>query len=141
MPTIEELIIVEGGAPAAVGVGGTLILLPGALRLIGRVLRPVAKEVIKVCQAAGDLVAEARSELEQENAANTARLSSTAAGCVITQGCAAGAESHSGLSEAPRHPITEARPALDQENVANMARPSATGRRGAPRKKPKRRST
>ncbi len=55
----------------AAGVGGALVLVPGALPLLGRVLRPVAKEVIKACQAAGGLVTEARRELERENAART----------------------------------------------------------------------
>ncbi len=79
-----EVLGVEGvAAPVAVGVGA-LLLVPRVLPWVGRVLRPVAKEVIKVgivaydgardtfagaYEATGDLVAEARHEREQESAA------------------------------------------------------------------------
>ncbi len=79
-----EVLGLEGAAaPVAIGVGA-LLLAPRLLPLVGRVLRPVAKEVVKVgvaaydatqatfseaYQATGDLVAEARHEREQESAA------------------------------------------------------------------------
>ncbi len=47
----------------AAGVGGALVLVPGALPLLGRALRRFAKEVIMACHAAKDLVTEARREL------------------------------------------------------------------------------
>ncbi len=74
----------EGAAaPVAIGVGA-LLLVPGLLPAVGGVLRPVAKEVLKVgiaaydgardtfsgaYEAAGDLVAEARHEREEESRA------------------------------------------------------------------------
>ncbi len=79
-----EVLGLEGAAaPVAIGVGA-LLLAPMLLPAVGRVLRPVAKEVLKVgigaydgardtfsgaYEAAGDLVAEARHEREQESAA------------------------------------------------------------------------
>ncbi len=79
-----EVLGLEGAAaPVAIGVGA-LLLAPRLLPAVGRVLRPVAKEMLKVgivaydgardtfsgaYEAAGDLVAEARHEREQESAA------------------------------------------------------------------------
>ncbi len=95
MALFEDLLKLEGvGAPAAaVGVGvllfaprlfPALLLAPRLLPTVGRALRPVAKEVVKVgmtaydaaqatvseaYRATGDLVAEARFERERESAA------------------------------------------------------------------------
>ncbi len=87
-----EALGLEGAAgPVALGVGA-LLLAPRLLPAVGRVLRPVAKEVLKVgivaydgardtfagaYEAAGDLVAEARHERDQQSGAR--RASETAA--------------------------------------------------------------
>ncbi len=67
----------EGAGPIALGVGAVL-LAPTLLPAIGRIIRPVAKGVIKtgialyretaatLAETTGDLVAEARAELESE---------------------------------------------------------------------------
>ncbi len=84
MALLEDVLGMEGAAgPVAIGVGA-LLLAPRVLPIIGRVLRPVAKEVIKIglaaydeahatvseaYQATSDLVAEARSDREKESAA------------------------------------------------------------------------
>ncbi len=95
MALLEDVVKLEGvGAPAAaIGVGvllfaprlfPALLLAPRLLPTVGRALRPVAKEVVKVgitaydaaqatvsgaYQATGDLIAEARQEREQESGA------------------------------------------------------------------------
>ncbi len=81
----EEVAAVEGAAGStALGIGASL-LAPRALPVVGRMLRPLAKGVIKaglvlsdeasavisearakVSKATGDLVAEARAEREKE---------------------------------------------------------------------------
>ena len=77
MALLEDIAKAEGAGPLVLGVGA-LMLAPALLPAIGRVLRPIAKGVIKtgiaiydetyatVREATGDLVAEARSELEHE---------------------------------------------------------------------------
>ncbi len=74
-----EDILEEALGPVAIGVGA-LILIPKLFPSVGRALRPVAKEAIKagiavydrtvatVTEATGDLVAEARAELESDAA-------------------------------------------------------------------------
>ncbi len=83
----EEVAVVEAGGPTALAIGARL-LAPRALPIVGRVLRPLAKGVVKaglllydessaavsktyakVSQATGELVAEARAEREQEKSA------------------------------------------------------------------------
>lgn len=77
MALLEEFF--EGAAgPVAIGVGA-LILAPRVLPAVGRLLRPIAKGAIKtgmalyeetyasMAEATGDLVAEARAELESES--------------------------------------------------------------------------
>jgi hypothetical protein len=68
----------EGAGPVALGVGA-ILLAPTLFPVLGRVVRPVAKGVIKtgmalyretystVAEATGDLVAEARAELDAES--------------------------------------------------------------------------
>lgn len=71
--------VLEGGVgPVALGVGA-IILGPTLFPALGRIVRPIAKGVIKtgiavyeetyasVKEATGDLVAEARAELESES--------------------------------------------------------------------------
>lgn len=71
--------LVEGGAMTGVAIGaGVLLLAPGLLPAVGRVLRPMAVGAIKtgmtvynqvastVRETTEDLVAEARAELEAE---------------------------------------------------------------------------
>jgi hypothetical protein len=77
MALLEDLVKVEGAGPWVLGIGA-LMLAPNLLPAIGRVLRPVAKGVIKtgmtvyeetfatVREATGDLIAEARAELQHE---------------------------------------------------------------------------
>jgi hypothetical protein len=73
-----EDIMEEVLGPVAIGVGA-LLVVPTLFPSVGRALRPVAKQAIKagvsiydrtvttVREAAGDLVAEARAELESES--------------------------------------------------------------------------
>jgi len=68
----------EGAGPVALGVGA-ILLAPTLFPVVGRIIRPVAKGVIKmgialyretyagVAEATGDLVAEARAELDAES--------------------------------------------------------------------------
>ncbi len=81
MALLEELFEFEGvGGPLALGLGA-LLLAPKVLPAVGRILRPVTKEVIKAgimaydearatvsdaYEATGDLVKEARSERDQQ---------------------------------------------------------------------------
>jgi hypothetical protein len=71
--------ILKGGTGTGLLVGlGAVLLAPTVLPAVGRVLRPVAKTAIKtgmvfynetlsgVGEVTGDIVAEARAELEQE---------------------------------------------------------------------------
>jgi hypothetical protein len=76
MELLEE-IFEEALGPVALGIGA-IILIPKLFPAAGRALRPIAKGAIKtgisvyenvfasVVEATGDLVAEARSELEAE---------------------------------------------------------------------------
>ncbi len=82
MAVLEKRIESEVGGPVALGVGAVL-LVPGLLPAVGRILRPVVKGVIKtgiavydetftgLREATGDIVAEARSELESERRTST----------------------------------------------------------------------
>jgi hypothetical protein len=81
MALFEDLFKMKGAAgPTVLGIGA-LLIIPAVLPAIGRILRPVAKELIKTgvsvydeargtvsgaYEAAGDLIAEARSEQENE---------------------------------------------------------------------------
>jgi hypothetical protein len=77
MALLEDVVKMEGAGPLVLGVGA-LMLVPALLPALGRVLRPVAKGIIKtgmsvydetfatVREATGDLIAEARAELEHE---------------------------------------------------------------------------
>ncbi|MGK9164903.1 DUF5132 domain-containing protein [Inquilinus limosus] len=71
--------VLKGGAGTGLLVGiGAVLLAPTVLPTVGRVLRPVAKTVIKtgmvaynetmsgISEVTGDIVAEARAELDQE---------------------------------------------------------------------------
>ncbi len=72
--------LLEGGTGLAIG-AGVLLLVPGVLPAVGRMIRPLAVGAIKagmvvynqatsgMREAAGDLVAEARAELEAEGRA------------------------------------------------------------------------
>ena len=81
MALLEDTIggIFEGGAATGLMVGaGVLLLAPGVLTTIGRVVRPLAVGVVKtgmavyaqttatVREVSEDIVAEARAELEAE---------------------------------------------------------------------------
>jgi hypothetical protein len=78
MAFFEDLFKVNAVTGVAVGVGA-LLLAPGLVPAVGRVLRPAAKAVIKgglvlyretvseIGEVASDLFAEARAELEQGN--------------------------------------------------------------------------
>ena len=81
MALLEDTIgsIFEGGAVTGVMIGaGVVLLAPGLLTTIGRIVRPLAVGVIKtgmvvytqtaatLREAGGDIVAEARAELEAE---------------------------------------------------------------------------
>ena len=71
--------VFEGGMGTGLAVAGAVVLAPTLLPVVGRILRPVAKAAIKgglvlynetlagVGEVAGDLVAEARAELESED--------------------------------------------------------------------------
>ncbi len=77
MALLEDIAKAEGAGPLVLGVGA-IMLAPTLLPALGRVLRPVAKSVIKtgmsvyegtfatMREATGDLIAEARAELEHE---------------------------------------------------------------------------
>jgi hypothetical protein len=78
MAFFEDLFKGSGATGLAVGLGAVM-LAPSVVPALGRVLRPAAKAVIKggmvlyrdtiaeIGEAAGDLVAEARAELEEGN--------------------------------------------------------------------------
>jgi hypothetical protein len=78
MALLEDIAKAEGAGPLVLGVGA-LMLAPTLLPAIGRALRPIAKGVIKTSialydetytsmrEATGDLIAEARAELESES--------------------------------------------------------------------------
>jgi hypothetical protein len=78
MALLEDIVKAEGSGPLVLGVGA-LMLAPTVLPAIGRMLRPVLKGAIKtgitvyeetyasVKEATGDIIAEARAELEQEH--------------------------------------------------------------------------
>ncbi len=84
MALFEDVFKLEGaGSPLAFGIGA-LFLAPVALPLVGRVLRPAAKELLKIgiyaydeaqeavsgaYEATGNLIAEARAEHENESKA------------------------------------------------------------------------
>ena len=73
--------VFEGGMGPGLAVVGAVVLAPTLLPAVGRIMRPVAKAAIKgglvlyretlagVGDVAGDLVAEARAELEAEEGA------------------------------------------------------------------------
>ena len=76
MALLEDFL--TGGTVAGVAVGvGALLLAPSVVPVVGRVLRPAAKAVIKgglvlyretlseIGEVASDLIAEARAEIEQ----------------------------------------------------------------------------
>ena len=78
MAFIEDLF--KGNAVTGVAIGvGALLLAPGVVPAVGRVLRPAAKAMIKgglvlyretvseIGEVASDLFAEARAELEEGN--------------------------------------------------------------------------
>ena len=82
MALIEDLF--KGNAVTGITVGvGALLLAPTVIPAVGRVLRPAVKAAIKggmvfyretiaeIGEAAGDLVAEARAELEAEGQSET----------------------------------------------------------------------
>ncbi len=89
MALFEDL-VEEVLGPVAIGVGA-VILIPKLFPSVGRALRPVAKEAIKagiavydrtvatVTEATGDLVAEARAELESDAAHRAAQQETPAA--------------------------------------------------------------
>jgi len=68
----------KGNVGTGVAVAGAMLLAPTVMPVVGRILRPVAKAVIKTGMVAyretmagvgdvtGDLIAEARSELRQD---------------------------------------------------------------------------
>ena len=76
MSLIEDML--KGNVVAGVAVAGAVLLAPTLLPAVGRTLRPVAKAVIKTGMVAyretlagvgdvtGDLVAEARAELQHD---------------------------------------------------------------------------
>ena len=80
MALFEEILEEGLGWPIALGIGA-LALAPKVLPAVGRILRPVAKGVIKagitvyeetfasISEATGDLVAEARHELSEARSA------------------------------------------------------------------------
>ncbi|MBO0733525.1 MAG: DUF5132 domain-containing protein [Methylocapsa sp.] len=87
MPDLKD-VVGEGAGPVAIGVAA-IMLAPTLLPLAGRVLRPLAKGAIKVgltlyretyptlTEAAGDLVAEARAELESPESARAGKTATT----------------------------------------------------------------
>jgi hypothetical protein len=78
MALLEDIVKAEGAGPLVLGVGA-LMLAPTLLPALGRMLRPVAKGIIKtgmtvydetystMREATGDLIAEARAELQHED--------------------------------------------------------------------------
>jgi hypothetical protein len=78
MADFKDFFLGEGAGPVALGVGA-ILLAPTLFPVIGRIVRPVAKGVIKtgmalyretyatVAEATGDIIAEARSELDAES--------------------------------------------------------------------------
>jgi hypothetical protein len=93
MAFLEETIgsIFEGGAATGVVIGaGVVLLAPGLLTTVGRIVRPLAVGVIKtgmvvytataatLREAGEDIVAEARAELEAEGRTAERRRSRTA---------------------------------------------------------------
>ncbi len=86
MALLEDIVKAEGAGPLVLGVGA-LMLAPTVLPALGRALRPVAKGVIKtgmslydetfasIREATGDIIAEARAELESEGGAGRVRTS------------------------------------------------------------------
>jgi hypothetical protein len=82
MALLEDAVggLLEGGAATGVAVGvGALLLVPGLLPAVGRIVRPLAVGAIKtgmvvydqatstLKEATEDLVAEARAQIEQSN--------------------------------------------------------------------------
>jgi hypothetical protein len=80
--------IFEGGIGPGLAIAGAVILAPTVVPAVGRMLRPVAKTAIKtgmmlyretlsgVGDVAGDIVAEARAELDEESRSGTRRTAS-----------------------------------------------------------------
>jgi hypothetical protein len=78
MALFEKITEMEGAGPLAL-VLGAVVLAPTVLPAVGRILRPVAKGAIKtgitlyeetyasVKEATGDIIAEARAELESQS--------------------------------------------------------------------------
>ncbi len=78
MALLEDLVKAEGSGPLVLGVGA-LLLAPTLLPAVGRMLRPIVKGAIKtgitvyeetyasVKEATGDIIAEARAELDSEH--------------------------------------------------------------------------
>lgn len=78
MALLEEVFEDAAGPVIALGIGA-ILLAPKLLPAVGRVVRPIAKGLIKtgmavyeetfagVAEATGDLIAEARAELEAES--------------------------------------------------------------------------
>jgi Protein of unknown function (DUF5132) len=83
--------VFEGALGPGLAIAGAVILAPTVVPAVGRMLRPVAKTAIKtgmmlyretlsgVGDVAGDLVAEARSELDEETRSAQHRSRGTAA--------------------------------------------------------------
>jgi hypothetical protein len=84
MALLEDAVggLLEGGAATGVAVGvGALLLVPGALPAVGRLVRPLAVAAIKtgmvvydqatttLKEATQDLVAEARAQIDQADGA------------------------------------------------------------------------
>lgn len=82
--------VFEGGFGPGLAIVGAVILAPTVVPAVGRMLRPVAKTAIKtgmmlyretlsgVGDVAGDLVAEARSELDEESRSGSSRRTQAA---------------------------------------------------------------
>jgi hypothetical protein len=91
MALLEDMVKMEGAGPMVLGIGA-LMLAPALLPAVGRVLRPVVKGVIKtgitmydetyasVREATGDLIEEARAELQHEGRAHNGQSRSGMAG-------------------------------------------------------------
>ena len=97
MAIFEDLF--KGNAVTGVAIGvGALLLAPGMVPAVGRVLRPAAKAVIKgglvlyretvseIGEVATDLFAEARAELEQGNSHLPATAGSSGRSTRATEG-------------------------------------------------------
>ncbi len=117
----------------AAGVGGAIVLFPGALPLLGRVLRPFAKEVIKACHATGDLVAQARRELEQENAART---SSEAIDEAISEDLDFVSEARTDLSEVTENLIIEVCSESEQNGAPSSEATTGSSSQGTTEERP-----